>query len=204
MVGAQPPMPEGGASDVPQGGMGGPGLGGDGGEMGGTDSADPNADSAGPGMGPSDGMGPDNGMDNPEGNGQLDPNMGGMGPGEEGDEMMDDGEPGTADDDSTMALFQKLDQDGQKAARGYIESLLPDENATTGPDGENATEDNLVPPDGGGAPMAESYTFTKGQLKKVYEVLKRNPKDEEERGDRTKKRGNHLNNNSPFNAPKFK
>ena len=139
----------------------------------------------------------------PDGNGELDP----MGPpAEEGAPDMDGGEDlgaepengGEEDDDSTVSIINKLTPEDREAVRSYAQSMLSrsEANAEEGPEGEEPIDN------GGEAPIAESFVFTKGQLKKIHEnLLPTEP--EKEKNQIEKKRSKALSDKSPFKSPKF-
>lgn len=187
MGGAPAPEPMGGASDVP------PAPEGDMGPSGGP--GDPGAPMEDPSMG--------GGMDD----GQLNPDMGvdPMG-GEE--PPMDGGEGGETGDDSTMSLFNQLSDDDKEAARGYIESMLSRDEGNKGDmGGEEPMPEGPTGPEGGpgdaGAPMMESFVFSKKQIRTLNENL---PVMDMKKDDvvNDKKKGGNTPKKSPFNSPKFK
>lgn len=195
MGGAPAPAPMGGASDVPpapDGGMGGP--------MGAPAGPDPMAGPDDGGMPPMDGAA--------DGNGQLDPQMDAEPP--MGDEPPMDGEGGG--DDSTKAIIDSLNQKHQETVRAYALSLRSEEeesgdNGGEEPMGDEPPMDEEPPmdtpaPDGGGAPMAESFVFTKKQLSAINENLPVMNADKKTMLN-DKKKGNTLPPKSPFNSPKF-
>ena len=192
----------GGASDVPPGDpnaapMGDPGMG-------------------DPGMG-GDPMGGDPGMGNMN-DGQLDPpDMGGDMGGEPGPL---DGAPMGAEgegegDDSTMSIINQLSPEDREAVRSYAESMLS-RDETKGEDmgGEEPPMDGgeapmggdpgMGPDPNGGAPMMESFVFSKKQIRSINENLPVTDLKKREDKVNDKKKGNNTPKKSPFNSPKFK
>ena len=181
MGGAPAPAPMDGASDIPAGEMGS------------------NGPEGGPAGAPMDGMGGDV---PPDGNGELDPNMGG-GPGMEGEPPMNEPE-GEEGDDSTMSLFNQLSDEDKKAARGYIESMIS-RDESNGPEdgGEMPPMDGPEGGDPNASPMMETVIFRKGQLRAINENLLTTQPEDDKNNAVEKKKGGKLNKKSPFNSPKF-
>lgn len=179
MGGAPAPSPMGGASDVPPMGDMGP--------------TGPTGDPAGA---PMDGMA--------DGNGVLDPTMGGEPP--MGNEPpMDEPAAEGGEDDSTMSIINQLKPEDREAVRSYAESMLSrdetqDEDPAMG--GEEEMGNGPIPDaQGDGQPMMESVVFTKGQLKHIHENFNNNEKEKENNGNNKMRK--NTSKNSPFNAPKF-
>lgn len=203
MGGAPAPAPMDGASDVPPGPdpMAGDPMGGD---TGGGTTGDP--------MGGDPGMGGDpmGGDVPPDGNGQLDPDMGGDPMG--GDPGMEGGEG--EGDDSTMSIIDQLSPEDREAVRSYAESMLSRDEAQGGaeggPDdmgGEPPMDGgpDMGPDQGGQPPMMEQVVFTKKQLKKLNEAISiMEPEKDDDEKRLEKKKGKSVNKKSPFNSPKFK
>ena len=185
-------------------------MGGDPG-MGGAPMGDPMGDPMGgdPGMGggPMDGGAPvsDPGMGGDPGmnDGQLNPDMSGDSMGDDpmgGDPGMEGGEAG---DDSTMSLFNQLSDEDKEAARGYIESMLTRDESNGGDMGGEEPPMG-GPQDQGGAPMMESFVFSKKQLRSINEYLPVTDIKKRDEKVNDKKKGNNTPRKSPFNSPKFK
>lgn len=123
------------------------------------------------------------------------PDMSQMEPGQPDDQTpMDDGADmgGNGDGDDTMSLFNKLTDTDKKAARGYIESMLDREESqnATGDDPQNQNQE---------IPM-ESVSFSKGQLKKIYEQFGEVGLDRELDA-RTLEKKRNVSKKSPFSSP---
>lgn len=196
----------GGASDVPP--AGDP-MGGDpnGAPMGDPMGGDPNA---GAPMG-GDPMGGDTGMGNMN-DGQLDPpDMGGDMGGEPGplDGAPMGGEGEGEGDDSTISIINQLSPEDREAVRSYAESMLSRDETKGGGDmgGDQPPMDGGDPmggdPNGGGAPMMESFVFSKKQLKSINENLPVTDIRKKDVKINDKKKGNNTPRKSPFNSPKF-
>lgn len=191
MGGASAPAPMDGASNVPPAPADDMGMG----EMGPTG---PTGDPAGAPMDdPNMGGDPMGTMDN----GQLDPQMGG-GPDMGGEEPpMDGGEGG---DDSTMSIINQLSPEDREAVRSYAESMLSRDEEQNGPD-MGGEEPPMGGDPNGGAPMMESFVFTKKQIKAINENLQNmEPEDDDKNKGLEKKKGKNISKKSPFKAPQFK
>lgn len=190
MGGAPAPAPMDGASNVPpaqpdnMNAMGGPNDFNPDGVMGPSGDPDPaGVPMDDPNMG-GDSMGT---MDN----GQLDPQMGG-GPDMGGEEPPMDG-----GDDSTMSIINQLSPEDREAVRSYAESMLSRDEEQNGPD--------MGGDPNGGAPMMESFVFTKKQIKSINENLQNmEPEDDDKNKGLEKKKGKNISKKSPFKAPQFK
>jgi len=69
-----------------------------------------------------------------------------------------------------QSMFDGLNQEHQKAAKRYIQSL-EDQETEQGGTGDEMDMGAQPPMDGGQAPMQESVIFTKAQLKKINESI---------------------------------
>lgn len=143
--------------------------------------------------------GPENPDGMNDGNGELDPNL--DAPMDDPEAGMDGGVDDAAGDDSTMSIINQLSPEDREAVRSYAESMLSREEDS--PDATPEGDEAPAPaPEDGGAPMMESFIFTKGQLKKIHEnLLPTEP--EKEKNQVEKKHGKKLSDKSPFKSPKF-
>ena len=109
-------------------------------------------------------------------------------------------ETNTAEDDSTMGIINKLNDDDKDAVRSYAESLLKRDKGQN-ENGEEPTSDglNMEAPVGGN--MSESVIFTKAQLRKINENF--NKEEDKLEKPLSKKEKNITNKKSPFNVPNF-
>ena len=98
------------------------------------------------------------------------PDMGAEPPMPEGPEPPMDDMGGGEGGGEIQSMFDGLNQEHQKAAKRYIQSLEDQETEQVGAGGD--MDMGAQPPmDGGQTPMQESVIFTKAQLKKINESI---------------------------------
>lgn len=121
------------------------------------------------------------------------PDMSQMEPGMPDDQMpMDNGADmgGNGDVDDIVSLLNKLTDTDKKAAKGYIESMIDREESQNGADSDPQNQEV----------QTESVSFSKGQLKKIYEQFGEIGLDRELDARKLEKK-RKVSKKSPFSSP---